>query len=110
MKENITESLIHEAYQNLAAESVAQAVRDVVSWKVEELTKPPNDRDLTKMTDAMSADRFLHDTTRLSLFTAFSPEDMEIIVDQKMNQILKRPTVRQSIDAMWRRYDIFGSR
>lgn len=74
---------ISNAYCNLCAAVVSEAVNDVVRYKLELALKPPGERSEKVKTDAISAQEFINDSNRLALFTNYSSHEVNKMIDDK---------------------------
>ena len=79
-------SAIDDAYQNLANAIVAKAVDDIVKYRVCKTLKLRYNR--TSQKDYDEANRFLHDESRLSMYTSFTPADMDNIIEKKTRMVI----------------------
>ena len=87
MFDRIHSTLTDNAYKNLANAIVNQAVDDVVEYLVCKQTRNSKKSMHELWIDADSADRFLHDESRLRVFTDLKPADMD-------KAILNRVSIR----------------
>lgn len=87
-------------YLNLAAAIVAQAIRDVVDWEVEKRTQKCPLKSSEMYKDACLARKFLHDEGRLIMFTKFTSEDIDAIIERKVENIMNNINTHSRINAM----------
>lgn len=74
------------AYINLASAIIARAIDDVIKGKLNK-GKPMTRSVREQQRDAKMAFDFLHDETRLCMYTNFSPRDMDKIIQIKYERI-----------------------
>ena len=77
--DRVHSTITNDAYTNLAIAIVANAMTEVIAWKLE-LLKPSRKRNYRKQMEADKAYRFLHDEGRISLFTDFTPQELDEMI------------------------------
>lgn len=91
--------ITNDAYQNLAIAIIANAINEVIAWKLE-LQKPSKKRNYGIQKEANKALAFLHDEGRISLFTRFTPQELDEMIEKKYQMILDGEVVYNKIHVL----------